>query len=166
MKIVLASLFTLALLGVLLAAQPVDVSEELLRQYYAIQKSLAADSLSGVSKSASRMAEVSRKTATINQQTKAQLIALANAAAKLKSTDLMLARSGFGDLSDSLIAFLKAAVAPSNPPYQFYCPMVKKNWLQSDREIRNPYYGSSMLKCGELVQAGQPKSQSKGRTQH
>ena len=26
--------------------------------------------------------------------------------------------------------------------------MVKKHWLQTDKEIRNPYYGSSMLTCG------------------
>jgi hypothetical protein len=29
--------------------------------------------------------------------------------------------------------------------------MVKKNWLQPDKSVRNPYYGSSMLTCGELV---------------
>jgi hypothetical protein len=44
--------------------------------------------------------------------------------------------------------------------------MVKKNWLQADKEIRNPYYGSSMLKCGELVQASQPKAAPIEHTHH
>jgi hypothetical protein len=166
MKIMIASLLVFAAFGFVLAGPPVEVSEQLLRQYYVIQKSLASDSLSGVSTSASQIADLSRKAAAKSPQLKTHLTALANAAAKLQSTDLKLARSGFGDLSDSLIAFLKSAPAKSTLPYQFYCPMVKKNWLQSDKDIRNPYYGSSMLKCGELVPASQPKEQLMGHNPH
>jgi hypothetical protein len=162
MKIMLASLLVLAAFGFALAGPQVDVSEELLGQYYVIQKSLASDSLSGVSTSASQIADLSRKASVKSPQAKTQFTALANAAAKLQTTDLKLARAGFGDLSDSLIALMKAAPVKSNPPYQYYCPMVKKNWLQDRKEIRNPYYGSSMLTCGELVQASQPKVQRMG----
>ena len=28
--------------------------------------------------------------------------------------------------------------------------MVKRSWLQKDEKIRNPYYGSTMLECGEF----------------
>ena len=31
-----------------------------------------------------------------------------------------------------------------------YCPMVKASWLQKGDTIRNPYYGSAMLECGEF----------------
>ena len=31
-----------------------------------------------------------------------------------------------------------------------YCPMVRQSWLQKDEKIRNPYYGSTMLECGEF----------------
>ncbi len=31
-----------------------------------------------------------------------------------------------------------------------YCRMVKKFWLQKGDQIANPYYGSSMLRCGEF----------------
>ncbi|GBF37626.1 LIC13259/LIC11441 family protein [Leptospira johnsonii] len=32
----------------------------------------------------------------------------------------------------------------------FYCPMLKKKWLASGKEIRNPY-DSKMKNCGEIV---------------
>jgi hypothetical protein len=31
-----------------------------------------------------------------------------------------------------------------------YCPMAKRSWLQRDDRLRNPYYGSAMLSCGEF----------------
>ena len=36
--------------------------------------------------------------------------------------------------------------------YQQFCPMYDKGsaWLSTSDEIRNPYYGSSMLKCGKV----------------
>jgi hypothetical protein len=30
------------------------------------------------------------------------------------------------------------------------CPMVPASWVQKDGEIRNPYYGRSMLTCGTI----------------
>jgi hypothetical protein len=35
-----------------------------------------------------------------------------------------------------------------------YCSMTPGSWLQTGDEIRNPYYGASMLKCGEIVSVG------------
>jgi Cu(I)/Ag(I) efflux system membrane fusion protein len=26
------------------------------------------------------------------------------------------------------------------------------NWLQKDKELRNPYFGDAMLRCGEITQ--------------
>ena len=34
--------------------------------------------------------------------------------------------------------------------YKDYCPMVKAIWLSETKPIKNPYYGSSMLTCGEV----------------
>ena len=42
---------------------------------------------------------------------------------------------GWKDLGDTKLAF---------------CPMVKRSWLQKDEKIRNPYFGSTMLECGEF----------------
>jgi hypothetical protein len=134
-----------------LAASPPTSVDQLMGQYFLMQKSLAADSVNGVSQSAAGIVKISREAAVTESGAKAQLTAISEAAAKLNNADLKTARKEFGDLSDRVIAYLKVSGAKRNPPYQFYCPMVKKSWLQPDKQTRNPYYGSSMLTCGELV---------------
>jgi len=152
MKALLVCFFIVSVVGYVLAGPPAISTDQLLDQYFLIQKSLASDSTSGVAAAAAQLAKISRQSAGTESRTKTQLIAVADAAAKLQATELKSARNGFGALSDALITYLQETQAKRNPPYQFYCPMVKKNWLQPDKEIRNPYYGSSMLKCGELIQ--------------
>ncbi|RYF79677.1 MAG: DUF3347 domain-containing protein, partial [Chitinophagaceae bacterium] len=45
------------------------------------------------------------------------------------------------------------ALKPGNEPiYLQYCPMKNASWLSSAKQIRNPYYGSSMLTCGEVTE--------------
>ena len=142
----------LLIAGLALAGSPAASLEQLLGQYFMIQKSLAADSVKDVSQSAAGIVKIGREAAAADSGAKAQLAAISEAAAKLNNADLKTARKEFGTLSDRVIAYLKASGAKRNPPYQFYCPMVKKSWLQPDKQTRNPYYGSSMLTCGEIVQ--------------
>jgi hypothetical protein len=166
MRATFAGIFLVFAIGWAMAAPQPGLSEQLLGQYYLIQKSLASDSVAGISTPTAQLADISRRAATSATAAKTQLTNLANSAAKLQVTDLKSARNGFGDLSDALVAYLQATQAKRNPPYQFYCPMVKKNWLQPDREIRNPYYGSAMLKCGELIQASQSVEQPMEHNHH
>jgi hypothetical protein len=30
--------------------------------------------------------------------------------------------------------------------------MIKTHWLSSEKAIKNPYYGSAMLTCGEVTE--------------
>ena len=50
---------------------------------------------------------------------------------------------------------LIAITGTSKKLYQAYCPMYNNNkgaqWLSDSREIQNPYYGSEMMKCGEVI---------------
>lgn len=32
-----------------------------------------------------------------------------------------------------------------------FCPMAKANWIQKDGDLKNPYYGKSMLDCGQKI---------------
>jgi hypothetical protein len=45
-------------------------------------------------------------------------------------------------------------VGTSQKLYQAYCPMYNNNkgaqWLSVTKEIKNPYYGSKMMDCGEV----------------
>ncbi|MFO7973150.1 MAG: DUF3347 domain-containing protein [Candidatus Hydrogenedentota bacterium] len=46
-------------------------------------------------------------------------------------------------------------IAQGAPVYRAHCPMAFEDkgadWLQPDTAIRNPYYGSMMLECGEIT---------------
>lgn len=59
------------------------------------------------------------------------------------------ARDAFYDLSKPLVRWRKAAAG--DKPVVAYCSMAKRSWLQPEGELGNPYYGQSMLRCGEVV---------------
>ena len=142
---------TVALLGgILQAAEPTPV-DAMLTEYFTIQTSLAKDTTSNVAVSAAKIVELSAKVPAKAPATKTALDGVRKAAAAIKGADLKTARNHFGELSKGMTAYLQAAYPGQKKANQYYCPMVKKGWLQPDKGVRNPYYGSSMLKCGELV---------------
>ncbi|MHC2992542.1 hypothetical protein OB13_13470 [Pontibacter sp. HJ8] len=61
-------------------------------------------------------------------------------------------RNTLEDLSEAVFALTKAFGATDQKVYYQHCPMVNNNqgayWVSTNAEIRNPYFGSSMLKCG------------------
>ncbi|WP_159581405.1 DUF3347 domain-containing protein [Marinoscillum sp. 108] len=68
------------------------------------------------------------------------------------SEDVETQRTAFKKASDSLIVMLKANGA-NDGIYVQYCPMAfgtGANWLSMSEEIRNPYFGDKMLKCGRV----------------
>ena len=67
------------------------------------------------------------------------------------------ARQAFELLSNELIAVVRQFGIPENRVlYRLHCPMAFNNkgadWLQMERDTRNPYFGASMLKCGEVAE--------------
>ena len=58
----------------------------------------------------------------------------------------------FANLSSNMISLLGTLKIGTEPVYKVYCPMKKAYWLSSINEVRNPYYGSSMLTCGKVVE--------------
>ena len=60
-------------------------------------------------------------------------------------------REHFKTLSKD-ITDMVAITGTKNTLYQQFCPMYDKGsaWLSTNNEIRNPYYGSRMLKCGKV----------------
>ena len=139
-------MFRIAAIAAVLVAVAVPasaaVADGLAAPYLHIQVVLANDSTDGVAEAARAIAA---EAAGMGEQ--AATIA-ATAEALAETTDLQSARDAFGPLSDALITYgrdvgfgeLRLA----------YCPMVDKEWLQATSEIRNPFYGSMMLTCGEF----------------
>ena len=73
------------------------------------------------------------------------------------AADIATSRSAFIPLSRSMINVVRMfGTSGKSTIYQFHCPMADNNkgadWLQNKPELENPFYGSSMLKCGELVE--------------
>ena len=61
------------------------------------------------------------------------------------------ARDAFGALSDAVVAAAKAEGWKDLGDAKLaFCPMARRPWLQKEDKIRNPYYGSAMLDCGEF----------------
>ncbi|NLT65114.1 MAG: DUF3347 domain-containing protein [Acidobacteria bacterium] len=136
-----------------LAQSSSTTGDRLLKQYLIIHESLASDSLKGIDAAAAEIRKISRQAAAADQKNRSRLLALSDAA-RLSSADLKSARNEFGELSEKLIAYWKAAEVKTTPPYQIYCSMVKKNWLQMEKTPKNPYYGKEMSRCGEVVALG------------
>jgi len=79
---------------------------------------------------------------------------IANAARKLAtSTDVNVQREAFSELTKSMDAILEGALK-SGEIYKQYCPMAFEGkgdfWYSNSKEIRNPYFGDKMLKCGRV----------------
>ncbi|HDY65878.1 MAG TPA: DUF3347 domain-containing protein, partial [Phycisphaerae bacterium] len=65
-------------------------------------------------------------------------------------------RKEFAMLSDEMAAAAKRFGVAGGSLYQFKCPMVFNNrgatWLQANEKTRNPYFGTTMLQCGDITE--------------
>ncbi|MGB0430975.1 MAG: efflux RND transporter periplasmic adaptor subunit [Bacteroidia bacterium] len=68
--------------------------------------------------------------------------------------DIKLIREKFIAISNTMITIMESFDPLSSTVYIQHCPMADSNngadWLSQEKEIRNPYFGESMLKCGEV----------------
>ncbi|WP_369415212.1 efflux RND transporter periplasmic adaptor subunit [Belliella calami] len=77
-----------------------------------------------------------------------------------ESKDLDGQRKHFETVSDNLIEAIEYFGLIGNTIYKQYCPMAFRDngayWLSNEIEIRNPYFGEMMLKCGEVKETYLP----------
>lgn len=126
------------------AAEPLT---NIVESYLQIHAQLIADKTDGVKPAATAIVKEAEAMG-------AGGAAIAKAAATVAAAkDLKTARDAFGPLSDAV----RTAVDASGPARAkalglklAFCPMVNRSWLQKDEKIRNPYYGTAMLECGEF----------------
>tara|TARA_Y100000034_G_scaffold49092_1_gene60693 strand:+ start:1585 stop:3387 length:1803 start_codon:yes stop_codon:yes gene_type:complete len=71
------------------------------------------------------------------------------------NSDIAVQRGHFKHLSAHMISAVQL-FGVNQKVFSEYCPMADNNkgayWLSLEEEIRNPYYGEAMLKCGEVKQ--------------
>ncbi|MCF8357941.1 MAG: efflux RND transporter periplasmic adaptor subunit [Prolixibacteraceae bacterium] len=70
-------------------------------------------------------------------------------------SDIEQLRKAFQSVSVPMIEMTNTFTPLDETIYVQHCPMADDNkgadWLSSEKEIRNPYFGSSMLTCGEVT---------------
>ena len=70
-----------------------------------------------------------------------------------KATDINKQREAFSKVTKGMEVVLAGALS-SGEIYKQFCPMAFEGkgdyWFSNSKEIRNPYYGEKMLKCGRI----------------
>ncbi|PAM94114.1 MerP protein [Flavobacterium sp. IR1] len=67
------------------------------------------------------------------------------------ATDLKKQRENFKAVTKSTYDLIKISKS-EQVVYKQYCPMADADWLSKEKAVKNPYYGSSMLTCGNVVE--------------
>ncbi|MGL1934684.1 MAG: efflux RND transporter periplasmic adaptor subunit [Fibrobacterales bacterium] len=121
--------------------------------YITLQKALVADDVENAKASILSLAtQLHSIPKTLNDGHAKHKAASFKASAE--SGDINIIRSEFLTLSTTLIQWLRSTkLKPGNGAAIYFCPMANKNngaeWLQQGGDVKNPYYGSAMLECGE-----------------
>jgi hypothetical protein len=125
-RILMSAVALLSTGSLLSAAALTDQNKQFLAAYDKIHHALVADDLAGTKKAAADLGPSG--------------VELAN------SKSLDEARSAFSKMS----AEAEKLVAGQSGYYVMYCPMKKKDWVQTSAKVENPYGGKEMLTCGEV----------------
>jgi Cu(I)/Ag(I) efflux system membrane fusion protein len=76
-----------------------------------------------------------------------------------KTNQLKEQRKAFADVSNAFIYWFRHFNIKYEAVYMQYCPMAfdfsGANWISKQEEIRNPYFGDEMLKCGTVEEVFQ-----------
>jgi hypothetical protein len=145
MKLFVAAALCLVFAAGVPAMQTSDALTSIVTSYLEIHARLAADKMDGIKGAASAIVA---KAGDMGDKGHA----LANAAKAVgEASDLKAARDAFGPLSDAVIAAAQSGTGSDLRGVKLgFCPMAKRSWVQKEEKVRNPYYGSAMLECGEL----------------
>ncbi len=90
-----------------------------------------------------------------NTWMKQQAIIKSNLSGIVSMDGIEMKRTHFRLLSDALTDAVKTfEVNFETPVYVEFCPMANNNkgayWLSESKDIKNPYFGDKMLKCGSV----------------
>ena len=134
-----------------LSAQKTDASiSKLYQNYLSIKTALATYN----SDDASKAANIFVKSASMVDYkvlSEGNLDVLRKNASKIAdSRSIETQRESFNGLSQNMISMTKNFKLSDKSVFVQYCPMAEASWLSAEKEIRNPYYGKSMLTCGSV----------------
>ena len=132
-------------------------SEAILSDYFNLKNALVGDDTKKAAQSGTKLV-ASLKAFDMSSYTKEQQEELADIiedatehAEHIAESAIDHQREHFKILSKDIVDMV-AITGTKNTLYQQFCPMYDKGsaWLSASDEVRNPYYGSKMLKCGKV----------------
>ncbi len=153
-----------ACIGVISGTNPVLAGAEkfdekmqpVLTEYLKIADRLASDKTDGVVDAAKKLndfaANLSPSLVTGEQASRYKNIPgnISDSAKKMaQAKNITAMRSTLVDLSKPIVRW--ASMSKPSGINVVYCSMTPGAWLQKGARIRNPYYGSKMLTCGEII---------------
>lgn len=124
-----------------------DGAPEIVQGYLKVKDALVVSDLRAAQQAAAELAD---RTETTNQP-----VAARHARALSGAADLATQREIFQQLSAEVYRVVKD-YQPGEAPtlYKQFCPMAFDDqggyWLSAEKDIRNPYFGDKMLRCGEV----------------
>ena len=136
--------------------QPIGI-DAVITYYLNIKNALASDNSEKAAEAGSKL-----KTALVNlgkqEMTKSQMKAYDDIAEAAEENAEHISENGgkidhqrehFESLSEEIYILVKV-FGTSQTLYKDYCPMKESIWLSETKDIKNPYYGQSMLSCGTI----------------
>jgi hypothetical protein len=127
---------------------------DLLLAYESARAKLAGDGFEGAQPFAAAIGASSRLAAEHAVTAKATFEAIALASDRMVTAkDIGAMRLAFGDVSKGVIALLVADPELRTGRFLMLCPMAAgyQKWVQTTEKLANPYFGKSMLECGETL---------------
>lgn len=147
----------------------VDISEKekqefepILSNYLEFKDALVVDDFSSAKKLNSKIdaqirdidkAQFNNEVAKIWLSFKEELLQATSTMSSAK--DIQEMRNNFDELSETMIGMVNTFQLTNEELYVLHCPMANSNkgafWLSVSTEVKNPYYGSAMIGCGEVT---------------
>jgi Cu(I)/Ag(I) efflux system membrane fusion protein len=132
--------------------------------YLSLQKALAGDNMENAAKAVEQSIESLKNvdmyllTGKAHETWMDTSMYIGKALDEMQNTkDIETVRKAFSDLSTALITLAKQFGIPAGQKlYILHCPMAFNNkgadWLQTDKETHNPYFGATMPTCGQVTE--------------
>ncbi len=122
------------------------MTEKVFHNYQQIRMALVNSEANEVKKAAGNLAESFSEE---QEDMKSKALAMAN------TDDLEKQRELFSEFTTAVEPMFKESISEGTI-YKQFCPMAFEGrggyWISNVEEIRNPYYGDKMLKCGSVTE--------------
>ncbi|MDA3616674.1 DUF3347 domain-containing protein [Polluticaenibacter yanchengensis] len=122
-------------------------TETLLNNYINLKNALVNSDSKAASEAAATLYQSVKNEGEFTQ--KAELLQATEKLSKAGSIEKQ--RSLLNDVSVAMWKLVDNEEKVNQTIYYQYCPMKKSYWLSKEKEIKNPYYGASMLTCGKVT---------------